>query len=86
MGFIDSIYSSVFSEPFPKEPPYRVLLLGDRAGYFESVKSVISYSQTKIELAVKNSLLTIDGENLFIKKFCEGDVVICGKILSVKRG
>ena len=62
MGFIESIYSSVFIEPFPKEPPYRVLLLGDRAGYFENVKSVISYSQTKIELAVKNSLLTIGGE------------------------
>ena len=86
MGFMDNIYTSVFLEPFPKEPPFRILLLGDRAGYFEKVKSVISFSESQIELAVKNAVVTVSGENLTIKKFCEGDVVICGKIVSVKRG
>ncbi len=86
MSFIDNIFSSAFLEPFPKEPPSRILLLGDNAGYFEHVKSIVSYSDTEIVLSIKKEEVSIAGENLIIKKFCEGDVVICGKIFSIKKG
>ena len=85
MGFLDNVLSEVYSAPFPKEPPCRILILGDSAGYFEHVKSIISYNVDKVVLLVKNKTITVLGEELVIKKFCGGDVVICGKISSVIR-
>ena len=64
---------------------YRAVLFGDSAGYFENVKSIVSYEVKEVVLSLKNGGLRIKGKDLYIKKYCEGDVVICGKILSVER-
>jgi len=86
MGFMDNIFKSTLIEPFPKEPPTRIMLIGDFAGYFEHVKTIISYSPEEIILGVKKNIVKVVGEKLLIKRFCEGDVVICGKIISVSKG
>lgn len=85
MGFIDSIKNCIGEEQFIKEPIFRAVLFGESAGYFENVSCIAYYQNDEIRLSLKKGGLIIRGENLFIKKYCQGDVVICGKIRSVER-
>lgn len=84
MSFLDNVFNCFESSssllPLPK-----IVLIGDRSGYFEGVKSIGSYSEKEIVLFTKLGKTTIIGTNLTINKFCEGDVVICGKILTIKK-
>ena len=85
MGFIDEIKKCFTPEELPSQPEFRIVLLGQTAGYFENVKSIVSYTQEEIVLALSKGCLKVNGNNLYIKKYCEGDVVICGKIKRVER-
>lgn len=85
MGLIDSIKGCISEELFVKEPTFRAVLFGEVAGYFENVCQIVKYQQNEIELSLKKGGLIIRGENLYVKKYCAGDVVICGKILSLER-
>lgn len=85
MGFIEEIKKCFSCAEMPKEPIYRAVLFGDSAGYFENVCAVKSYQQDHVCLSLKKGELTIKGERLYIKKYCGGDVVICGKIQSIER-
>ena len=79
MNFIEDILQCLnLSGTF--EPSFRALLIGNESVYFENVSSIKSYSQNKIELIIKKKEIKIDGENLIIKKYCQGDLLICGKI------
>ena len=85
MGFIDNIRDCFCQNELPAECAYRAVLFGESAGYFENVKSIVSYEKEQVVLALKNGGIKVKGRDLYIKKYCEGDVVICGKILSVER-
>ena len=85
MGFIEDIKNCFSLEEFPSKPTYRAVLFGDTAGYFENVLGIISYTKEEIALSIKNGRLIIRGEGLYVKKFCVGDIVVCGKILSLER-
>ncbi len=85
MSLIDNIRDSFCQNEIPKEPIFRAVLFGESAGYFENIKSIVSYSQEEVLLALSNGGLKINGINLYIKKYCMGDVVICGKIKKVER-
>jgi len=85
MGFIDEIKSAFDLEPFAKEPCYKAVIFGDSACYFEGVKSIKYYSEDTVSLVLKKGAITVKGVELSIKKFCEGDVVVCGKISEIKR-
>ena len=85
MGFIDNILSSVGAEHFPAEPCFKIMIFGDSAGYFENITGIKYYTPEEISLCIKKGGITVRGENLFIKKYCAGDVVICGKITSLER-
>lgn len=85
MGFIESIKSCFSGEELPVEPIFRAVLFGDSAAYFENVRSILHYEIEEIALSLKKGGLVIRGDNLYIKKYCAGDVVICGKIKSVER-
>ena len=85
MSFIDNIKNCFDSCELPKEPVFRALLLGDNAWYFENVVCIARYDCEQIVLSLKKGTLTICGEGLYIKKYCAGDVVICGKIKSLQR-
>ena len=67
------------------KPVFKATLVGDSAGYFECVLGIKSYSEEEIILSVKDGGVIIKGENLYIKKYCEGDVAVCGKIKAVER-
>ncbi len=49
-------------------------------GYFEGVKRVGDFSPQKVVLYFSKCSLEITGENLAIKKYCEGDLELSGKI------
>ena len=85
MGFIESIKECFGEWEIPKEPIFRAVLFGESAGYFENVKSILNYSENEIVLSLKKGGLKVAGEGLYIKKYCMGDIVICGKILKVER-
>ena len=85
MSFIDNIKENFSQNEIPKEPIFRAVLFGENAGYFENIKSIVSYTDEQVVLALSNGCLRVDGKNLYIKKYCMGDVVICGKIKRVER-
>ena len=49
-------------------------------GYFEGVKAVEDFTPEKILLCLARERVEICGERLFIKKYCDGDMEIGGKI------
>lgn len=85
MSLIDNILESIGGAEFPKEHKYRYTVFGGNAGYFENVSGIKYYTPEEIALSLKRGGLTVRGENLYVKKFCAGDVVICGNILSVEK-
>ena len=85
MSLIDNIRDCFCQNEIPNEPIFRAVLFGESAAYFENIKSIVSYSQEEVVLALSNGGLKVNGNNLYIKKYCMGDVVICGKIKKVER-
>ena len=83
MGFYNDLKEELIAQGYPFPPKYRVLLLGDNAGYFEKITGILEFSDQKIVLSIKKHTITILGSGLYIKSFCEGDVVVLGKISSV---
>ena len=85
MGFIDEIKGCFSPDELPKEPIFRAVLFGDSAVYFENVCSIQNYCENEIVLCLKRGGLVVSGNNLYIKKYCAGDVVVCGKIRAIER-
>ncbi len=85
MSLIDNIKNCFCQNELPLDCLYRAVLFGESAGYFENVKSIVSYEKEQVVLSLKNGGLRVSGKDLYIKKYCLGDVVICGKIKSVER-
>ena len=53
-------------------------------GYFEGVKSVGDFTPTRIVVCFPKEQVAIEGENLSIKKYCDGDLQIDGKIYALQ--
>lgn len=85
MGFIDDIAESLGLAGVGAESTFRATIMGEKAAYFEKVSAVKSYSPDKIELVLKKGGLKITGDSLTIKKYCAGDLAVCGTIKSVER-
>ena len=58
----------------------RCILVPKGGGYFEGVKSVEDFSPDRIVLRFSQGQTAIEGKDLFIKKYCDGDLEILGKI------
>ena len=84
MGFFDNILEN-FCLPIDDGLKNKIVLVGDTAGYFDCITGIVGYTDTEIILSLKRGKITVTGKDLYIKKFCEGDVVICGKIVKVDR-
>lgn len=80
MSFFDSIIESLGVEA---NGYFRVMMIADGTCYVENVLSIKSYSQTEIIVRLKKGGLSISGENMYIKKYCCGDLAVCGKIKSL---
>lgn len=85
MSFIENILESLGLNEEIKEQQSKITLIGDVAGYFENVKSIKKYSKEEIIILLKREVITVGGEGLYIKKYCEGDLAVCGKIKSIIR-
>lgn len=83
MNFIENIIADI-SGKIPYEPDFKAMLFGGGAGYFENVSSIKSYSPEEIVLCVKRGGIVVRGSGMYIKKYCAGDVAICGKISSLE--
>ena len=55
-------------------------IVPDGGGYFEGVKAVGDFSPQRIVIAFPKSEIEITGEGLSIKKYCDGDLRLLGKI------
>lgn len=58
-------------------------IYGKNGGYFEGVKSILSFNEETVLLLLKKSTLEIVGEKLSISKYSCGDVAVLGNIFSV---
>ncbi len=56
-----------------------------KGGYFQNIKSLVSFSPQQIVFALRRGALLVSGEGLSVAKYCENDVIIRGNILSVAR-
>ena len=56
-----------------------------KGGYFQNIKSLVSFSPQQIVFALRRGTLLVLGEGLSVAKYCENDVIIRGNILSVAR-
>lgn len=59
-------------------------VFSDNAIAVEGIKSVSSFSGDCVLLRLKNCVMEIKGENMYIYELCKGYISICGKILSAK--
>lgn len=85
MGFIENIAQSFGLGEMPIDTQFKAVLMGDSAVYLQNITSIKSYSLDKVELSLKKGGLVVTGSEMFIKKYCMGDLVICGKIKSLSR-
>ncbi|MBR2646342.1 MAG: YabP/YqfC family sporulation protein [Clostridia bacterium] len=78
MRLYEEIFKSADGVAFAR---YVVVLNG--GGYFEGVKAVDDFSTRRIKVCFQKEELVIEGEDLSIKKYCEGDLQLAGKICAV---
>ena len=62
----------------------RCIIVPCGGGYFEGVKSVADFSDTKLTLVFPRQTVEIEGKGLCIKKYCDGDLQLFGEILSLR--
>ena len=60
----------------------RCIIVPNGGGYFEGVKSVEDFSPERILLRFSQGLAAVDGRALMIKKYCDGDLEISGRIVA----
>ena len=53
-------------------------------GYFEGVKSVEDFSPERVVLCFPKDRVAVEGKALCIRKYCEGDLQLDGRIFSLQ--
>ena len=84
MNFLDNILESLGLTSFSESSEKKAVILGDSAVYFTGVTSIYAYDEESVSLCQKKRKISVLGKNLYLKKFCEGDVVVCGKISKIE--
>ena len=85
MSFVDNILSSFGEEISLEKESNKIMIFGDKGVFLEGVSGIKSFNSEQIILFIKKGEIVVAGENLFVKKFCQGDVVVCGKINKIER-
>lgn len=67
-----------------KLAPFQCVMLGNFLLYVEGFKSLISYTDDLVVFKVKEGVITVSGENLFLKEMSCGTITIEGKIKSME--
>ena len=62
----------------------RCIVVPAGGGYFEGVKTVGDFCDNRIVLYFPRACIEVEGIDLSIGKYCDGDLELRGKILSTK--
>lgn len=84
MKFIKEILSQI-SSGADTSFAFQFYIAEGYGGYFQNVKGVGRLSSEEIILLFKTGALIVGGENLVVKKYCDGDMLIEGNILRVEK-
>ena len=68
------------SEAFLAFAGARVLFLPLRAAYFEGVKALGDFSESRVEVCFPTCSVVLEGEGLSIGKYTDGDLCVLGKV------
>ncbi len=58
----------------------RCVVVPNGGGYFQGVKRVDDFSSERIVIRFSRESVAIEGEALSMKKYCDGDLQLSGKI------
>lgn len=61
----------------------KCIFIPNGGGYFEGVKGVEEFSKARIIVRFPKDFVAVDGENLSIRKYAQGDLQIDGNIFGV---
>ena len=61
----------------------RCIFIPKGGGYFEGVRSIGDFSPERVVVCFSKLSVAVEGSFLCIKKYCDGDLQLGGKILSV---
>ncbi len=84
MSFIENIIGSFGGDEAFSNEQTKIMVFGDKGVFLEGVSGIKAFTDKEIILFRKKGEIALAGEKLFIKKFCGGDVVICGKISKIE--
>ena len=62
----------------------RCVIVPCGGGYFEGVKAVGEFSPDRIVICFPRESVEVEGDSLTIKKYCDGDLQLSGKITSLR--
>ena len=62
----------------------RCVIVPCGGGYFEGVKAVGDFSPERMVICFPRESVEVDGDSLTIKKYCDGDLQLSGKITSLR--
>ena len=79
MRLYDEIFKNADGAAFA-----RCVVVPCGGGYFEGVKSVADFSAERVVLCFPRERVEIEGASLCIKKYCDGDLQLSGKIISLR--
>ena len=74
------LYDEIFSRPDGVFPSARCLVAVGGEGYFQGVKSLGDFSPERVEIYFGGKAIAVEGEALCVKKYCDGDLALGGKI------
>ena len=77
------LYDEIFKDPNDSACA-RCIVVPGGGGYFEGVKSVGDFSTEKIVVYFPRQIVEIEGRELAIKKYYDGDLQVGGRVTSVR--
>jgi hypothetical protein len=77
------LYDEIFNNP-DGGAVSRCVIVPNGGGYFEGVKWVGDFSSEKILVCFPRVRIEVEGVGLAIKKYCDGDLRLSGKIRALR--
>lgn len=62
----------------------RCIIVPNGGGYFEGVKAVGDFTPERIVICFPKSTVEAEGTDISIKKYCDGDLQLSGRITSLR--
>ncbi len=62
----------------------RCIVVPKGGGYFEGVKAVADFSDERVVLCFPKSTVLVEGKNLTVKKYCDGDLQLLGEVYALR--